>query len=226
MTGRIEGVRACMFDAYGTLFDIHSPVARVAGRLGPQADSLSRLWRQKQLEYTWLRSLMPANADFRQVTADALDFALEAHGLADAALRDELMGLYMTLDAYDDAGPALRALGQAGLAAGILSNGSPDMLEAAVRCAGLSPLLGHVLSVEAAAIFKPSPRAYRLALAATGLERHEVCFVSANGWDAAGAAHFGFQVVWLNRFGQVAERLPGTPMAAVAGLDELPALIE
>ncbi|VAW16894.1 Haloacid dehalogenase, type II [hydrothermal vent metagenome] len=221
----IAGIRACVFDAYGTLFDIHAPVAEVAGRIGGSADALSRLWRQKQLEYTWLRALMPAHVDFWQVTGDALDFALETHGIDDPSLRRDLMELYLTLSAYDDAVPALEALKAGGLATGILSNGTPAMLKAAVGSAGLAPHLDAVLSVEDAGIFKPSPKVYQLVPEQMKVSPDEVCFVSTNGWDAAAAAHFGFQVVWLNRFGVAREKLPGTPRAVIDGLDALPALV-
>jgi len=221
----IKGIRACVFDAYGTLFDIHAPVAKVAARIGPSADALSRLWRQKQLEYTWLRALMPAHADFWQITGDALDFALETHGIDDAPLRRDLMDLYLKLEAYDDAVPALQKLKANGLATGILSNGNPAMLDAAVRSAGLDIHLDNIISVEDAGIFKPSPRVYQLVPDTFGFTPTEVCFISTNGWDAAAAAHFGFQVVWMNRFGVAAEKLPGEPKAVIDGLDALPALV-
>lgn len=221
----IDGIRACVFDAYGTLFDIHAPVARLAGRIGETADALSRLWRQKQLEYTWLRALMPAHVDFWRITGDALDFALETHGIDDPPLRRELMDLYLNLRAYDDAVTALEALKAGGLATGILSNGNPMMLGAAVGSAGLAPHLDAVLSVEEAGIFKPSPRVYQLVPDRMGFMPAQVCFVSTNGWDAAAAAHFGFSVVWLNRFGVVREKLPGDPKAVIDSLEALPALL-
>jgi 2-haloacid dehalogenase len=128
MTGKFNDVQACVFDAYGTLFDVHAPVAKVAARIGPQADALSRLWRQKQLEYTWLRSLMRAHADFWQVTGEALDYAFAAHGIDDDGLKAELMDLYLRLDAYPDAVEALRQLKDRRLVTAILSNGAPAML--------------------------------------------------------------------------------------------------
>jgi 2-haloacid dehalogenase len=222
---RIEGVRACVFDAYGTLFNVHAPIASIEGRIGPKAGAVSVLWRQKQLEYTWLRSLMPAHADFWRVTSDALSHALESHGIEDEGLHDTLMSLYLTLDAYDDVRPALEALRAAGMATGILSNGSPEMLTAAVRSAGIEPLLDAVLSIEEAGIFKPSPRVYQLVPQRMGIAPAEVCFVSTNGWDAAAAAHFGFRVIWLNRFAMAPEWLPGEPEAVIKGLAELPAVV-
>ncbi len=217
-----NGVKACVFDAYGTLFDIHAPTSRIAGDLGEKAQPISEMWRQKQLQYTWLRSLMGAHVPFRQVTGEALDYALAAHGVDDADIRERLFSLYMTLDAYGDAGSTLDALQSAGYKTAILSNGSPDMLGAAVESSGLGPKLDHVLSVEDVGIFKPDARVYQLAVDRLGIERSEICFVSANAWDAAGAAHFGFQVAHLNRFNQPPEGLPGTPKAIMHSLADLP----
>ena len=224
-SAKIDGIRVCVFDAYGTLFDIHSPVGQIAGRIDGDADALSRLWRQKQLEYTWLRALMPAHVDFWQVTGDALDFALETHGIDDPALRNELMGLYKTLNAYDDAWPALEALKSGGRGTGILSNGSPTMLDAAVNSAGLSPHLDAVLSVEDVGIFKPSPSVYQMVVDKMNVVPEEVCFVSTNCWDARAAAHFGFSVVWMNRFNMTQDRLPGEPRAIIGGLEDLPEIV-
>jgi len=221
----LTSIKACVFDAYGTLFDVHAPVGRLAGRLGEKAGPLSDMWRLKQLQYTWLRSLMGAHADFWQVTGEALDFAMAAHGVADAALRDELMALYRRLDAYEDAAPALEALKARGLKTAILSNGNPDMLQAAVTSAGLGNLLDATYSIEDVGIYKPDPKVYAMASEGLGVMPREICFVSANGWDAAGAAFFGFQVTWLNRFAQPPENLPGAPAAVITGLGELPGLI-
>jgi 2-haloacid dehalogenase len=223
MGSQFSGIGACVFDAYGTLFDVHAPVVRVAARIGPQADALSRLWRQKQLEYTWLRSLMRAHADFWQVTGEALDYALAAHGVDDPGLRDELMDLYLRLDAYPDAVEALRQLKAGGFATAILSNGSPAMLEAAVESAGIAGHLDHVISIEEAGIFKPDPRVYELAVRHAGMAANAICFVSANTWDAQAAAHFGFQVARIDRFGLKDERIPGAPKALIKSLSELPA---
>ncbi len=222
---KIDGIRACVFDAYGTLFDVHAPVSREAATLGAKAEAVSRMWRDKQLQYTWLRSLMGAHADFSAVTADALDYALAAHGIADEALRNRLLALYRTLDAYPDAAPCLAALRERGLVTAILSNGSPDMLAAATRSAGIDALLDHVLSVEAVGIYKPDARVYRLAVDATGAAPDEICFVSMNPWDASGAAYFGFRVIRLNRLGVPPDNLPGEIAAEIGCLDELSALI-
>ncbi len=226
MSGKMNGVRACVFDAYGTLFNVHAPVASMAGRIGPQADQVSRLWRTKQLEYTWLRSLMQAHAPFWQVTGEALDYSLAAHGIEDKGLRDELMQLYLHLEAYPDAVACLKALKAAGFTTGILSNGSPDMLSAAVRSAGLEAHLDHVLSIEDVGIYKPDPRVYQLAVDRTGVgDASEICFVSANTWDAQAAKSFGFQVARINRFGLPDDNIPGRPDMLLDSLEQLPAAV-
>ena len=196
----VGGIGACVFDAYGTLFDVHSAAARHGERLGAQAQSVSALWRNRQLQYTWLRSLMGRHCDFMQVTADGLDYALDAHGIDDAALRDDLLHAYLELDCYPEVPHVLRTLRNAGLASAILSNGTPYMLEAAVRNAGIAELLDAVVSVEEAGIYKPAPQVYGLAVARLGTPAARISFQSSNAWDAAGAAAYGFRVVWINRF--------------------------
>ena len=223
---KLEGVRACVFDAYGTLFDVHAPIAKLAREIGPRADEISQLWRRKQLEYTWLRSLMGVHADFWHVTADALDYALEAYDISEPGLKDEIMALYLKLDAYPDAKEALLMVKAKSQRTAILSNGSPSMLDSAVRSAGLEKLLDFVLSVEDVGIYKPSRRVYRLAM--QKLQLHDapsICFVSANTWDAQGAAQFGFQVVRVDRLGLKNDRIPGKPSAMIGSLTELAALI-
>jgi 2-haloacid dehalogenase len=221
----LASTSACVFDAYGTLFDLTSAARRCADALGAKADAVGALWRSRQLDYSWLRSLMGAHADFWQVTGEALDYALAAHGIADAALRARLMDAFLHIEAYADARAVLEALKRAGRPAAILSNGSPRMLSAAVESAGLGHLLDHVLSIEEAGIYKPHPRVYELAMRRLGIAAPRICFVSSNGWDAAGAAQFGFRAVWANRGGAPRELLPGTLAAELAGLDGLPALL-
>ncbi|WP_193371179.1 haloacid dehalogenase type II [Pelagibius marinus] len=222
---QFASVKACVFDAYGTLFDVHSAVRNGGQALGEKADAVSDMWRQKQLEYTWLRSLMAAHVDFWQVTSDGLDFALSASGVKDPDLHDKLMNLYLSLDAYEEVKPTLEALKANGLQTAILSNGSPRMLEAAVQSAGLDQLLDANLSVEDVGIYKPDTRVYQLTLDRLGVKKQEVCFLSSNGWDAKGAAHFGFNVAWINRFNREEERLPGDLATVIHRLDELPPLL-
>ena len=222
---QLQDIQACVFDAYGTLFDIHSPTARVADRLGDKAHAISDLWRAKQLQYSLLRSLMGAHADFWQVTGDALDYTLAVFDVNDRELRERLMELYLSLEAYPDAVPTLEKLAGEGRRCAILSNGAPAMLQASVENAGLAQLLEAVISVEEAGVFKPAPSVYQLGADRMGVARENVCFVSANAWDCAGAAQFGFQVVHLNRFRQPMEHLPGEPRAEITGLGDLSGLL-
>ena len=223
---KFEGVRACVFDAYGTLFDVHGPLRKLAPEVGEKAEEISRLWRQKQLEYTWLRSLMGVHADFWHVTGDALDYALDFHGVSEPGLKDELMALYLKLEAYPEVVAALEAVRSRGKQTAILSNGSPSMLDSAVRHSGLDKLFTQVISVEDVGIYKPSRRVYRLAMQKLSLhETSAICFVSANPWDAQGAAHFGFQVARVDRFGLKDDRIPGKPAALIKDLSELAGLL-
>ena len=203
----------CIFDAYGTLFDV-AAAARLAAA-EPRRAALAAVWprladdwRRKQLEYSWLRAVMGRHADFWTVTEDALDWALEANGLADPELRPRLLALYRELPAYAEVPTTLAALKARGLATAILSNGSPPMLAAAVASAGIGSLLDDVLSVESVGVFKPDARVYGLVTERFGCARDEVLFVSSNGWDAAAAAGYGFRTAWVNRAGLPVERLP------------------
>lgn len=222
----LNAIDACVFDAYGTLFDVSSAAKRCADVLGGKADALAAQWRTSQLHYTWLRSLMGRHADFWQVTSDALDFAMDALGIADAALKKRLMDHYLELSAYSDAAVALAALRRAKRPAAILSNGTPKMLSAAVKSAGLGALIDPVLSVEEVGVYKPHPRVYQLAVDRLGIKPDRIGFVSSNGWDVAGASAFGFRAIWVNRAGAKTERLPAKPVAEISRLDELPALLE
>lgn len=221
----LEGIKGCVFDAYGTLFDFNSAAARCRADLGEQADALSKIWREKQLQYTWLRSLMGLHKDFWQVTGDALDFAMQSLGIRDASLRDKLMGLYKTLDAFPEAPAMLKQLKSGGLKTAILSNGSPEMLLSAVEGTSVTHLLDAVLSVEDAGIYKPHPSVYKLAVDFLSIPAQAICFVSANAWDAHGASAFGFKVIWCNRYGQGKEILPGAPDVEVSTLREIPAIL-
>ncbi|NUB46081.1 haloacid dehalogenase type II [Fertoebacter nigrum] len=216
-----------VFDAYGTLFDV-AGAARAAAEPGSALAALwPRLaedWRRKQLEYTWLRRIMGQHADFASVTADALDWAMEAAGLPDPTLRARLLALYQTLPAYPEVPATLAALRARGLRTAILSNGTPGMLAAATASAGIEGLLDDVLSVEAIGAYKPDPQVYALVGQRFGVAPDQVRFVSSNGWDVAGAGAFGFRTVWVNRAGQPVDRLPHRPDLALPDLSTLPDL--
>ena len=222
----ISGIKACVFDAYGTLFDVHSAVGKHRHRLGDIADQVSALWRTKQLEYTWLRSLMGHHADFWQVTQEALDFAFDMHHINDSDLNRDLMQAYLTLDCYPEVPEALSILNRRGFRLAILSNGTPIMLEAAVTYSGIENLIERNFSVEEVGIFKPDPRVYQIAVDALNFKPDEILFMSSNAWDASGASAFGFKVAWVNRFGQSAERLPGRPDVEIKNLTHLPEILK
>ena len=221
----LSGIRACVFDAYGTIFDFSSAAARCSDVLGETTQQLTALWRDKQLQYTWLRAAQGRHADFWQVTGDALDFTLETLGRGDPGLRDRLMQLYLRLDPFPEVPAVLRELRSAGFAAAILSNGTPAMLAAAIDNAGLGGLFDQVLSVEMVRVYKPHPKVYHLACDRLGLAANAIVFLSSNAWDAYAAAAFGMRVAWCNRYGQRRERLPGSPDREIRTLAELPALL-
>jgi len=221
----LTGVKACVFDAYGTLFDFASAAKSCADVLGDKAERLTTLWRDKQLQYSWLRAVQGRHADFWQVTGDGLDYALDTLAIEQPGLRDRLMALYLALETFPEVPAMLRKLKQAGLRNAILSNGSPRMLEAIVTGARIDGLLDAVLSVEAARVYKPHPKVYQLAIDRLGVPAGAIAFQSSNAWDAHAASAFGMQVVWCNRYGQRRERLPGTPDREIRSLAELPALI-
>ena len=221
----LADVKACVFDAYGTLFDYASAAARCRDVLGDRVGALTLLWRDKQLQYSWLRAIEGRHADFWQVTGDALDFALESFGIDDPELRRRLMDLYLTLEVFPEVPEVLRRLKAAGRKTAILSNGSPRMLAAAVAASGIGDLLDAVISVEEAGVYKPHPSVYRLAVDRFKLAPSAISFQSSNAWDAWAASAFGLRVVWCNRYGQRPERLPGAPDHEITSLAELPALV-
>jgi 2-haloacid dehalogenase len=218
-------VKACVFDAYGTLFDFASAAAGCRDVLGEKVAPVTAMWRDKQLQYTWLRGMQGLHADFWQVTGEALDYTLETLALADPALRERLMGLYLRLAPFPEVPAVLRQLKAEGYRTAILSNGSPAMLESAVHAAGLGDLLDHIVSVEEVGVFKPHPSVYRRCADRLGVSAGEIAFQSSNSWDAWAASAFGMRVFWCNRYGQRPERLPGSPDAEMRSLAELPGLI-
>ena len=222
-----RGISALVFDAYGTLFDVHS-VTRLADAHFPgKGAALSAAWRTKQLEYTWLRSLMGRYEDFNRVTLAALEWSLQSLALdAEPAVRDALLAEYRRLAMFPEVPATLERLARDRPLA-ILSNGHPEMLEALVDHNGVRDRFrGGILSVHAAKVFKPAPAVYRLAEEALGLSRTVMGFVSSNGWDAAGAKTFGFQVFWVNRGKAPVERLGVRPDAVIDDLSALAALLD
>ena len=223
-------IKVCVFDAYGTLFDVAAAARQAAEEpafpaLKDRWAEVAQHWRLKQLQYSWLRAISDAHTDFWQVTQDGLDWALEATGLdGDPALRERLLALYWELQAYPEVPAMLAALKTAGYQTAILSNGSPDMLAGAVKSAGLSSVLDDCLSVESVGIYKPHHSVYDLVGKRFGCAPQDVLFVSSNGWDAAGASGFGFQTAWVNRAGEPIDRLFAEPHHILSDLTEIPKL--
>ncbi len=222
-------ITACVFDAYGTLFDVTAAARAAAAEPGGERlaaiwPKLAEDWRRKQLEYSWLRAITGAHADFAQVTADGLDWALEAAGIADEALRARLLALYDRLAAYPEVPAMLAALQARGFATAILSNGAPAMLAAATASAGIGDRLDAVLSVEQAGVFKPAAKVYDLVGQRFGCAPGAVLFVSSNGWDAAAATGYGFTTAWVNRAGAPLDRLPWRPAHILPDLTAIPDL--
>jgi 2-haloacid dehalogenase len=222
----MHGVKVCVFDAYGTLFDFAAGAGKCRSELGELTDQITTIWRDKQLQYTWLRAAQNRHADFWQVTGDALDYTLETLGINRPGLRSRLMDLYLTLDPFPEVPGVLRELKTNGIRTAILSNGTPKMLDALVNAANLDSLFDAVLSVEEVGVYKPHPKVYQMALNRFAIPAVAVSFQSSNAWDAYAASAFGMQVVWCNRYAQRRERLPGSPDREVRSLAELPALIE
>lgn len=222
-------VTTCVFDAYGTLFDV-AAAARIAAeqpgqtRLAEVWPKLAADWRAKQLQYTWLRAITDDHVSFWQVTQDGLDWAMEASGLSDAELRETLLALYWELPAYKEVPKMLATLKASGFQTAILSNGSPDMLEGAVEFAGVGTWLDAVLSVEDVGVFKPARAVYDLVGKRFDTSPSQVLFVSANGWDAASGAGYGFNTAWVNRGGEPMDRLPAKPHHVLQDLTSIPDL--
>ena len=215
---------AYVFDAYGTLFDVHAAIARHRAAAGPDADRFSEIWRTKQLEYSWTMTLAGQYADFWKLTERALDYTFERVGTVDRALRPKLLDAYRRLDVFPDARETLIALKSQGARLAILSNGSPPMLEAAVEASGIGGLLDAVLSIDAVRLYKPRPEVYALVTDRFGVAAESVVFVSSNRWDVMGAAAFGFRPVWINRARSPDEYHDHPPVRAVANLSSLPSL--
>jgi len=219
----IDDIDACVFDAYGTLFDVAAAASHCQNELGDQWAPLAQVWRDKQLQYTWLRSLMDEYVPFWQITQDALDYAMASLNIEGDALRQKLLDVYFKLDAYPEVPGVMQKLKLGGMKVSTLSNGSPDMLNAAVNNAGLD--LDAISSVDKIGIYKPDGRIYQMACDDLDVARERVCFMSSNAWDAWAAANFGFQVVWVNRFNQPPERLPGRLRETIQDLNALPSLL-
>ncbi len=223
-------ITTCVFDAYGTLFDVAAAARQAASEPAFAAikndwPALADHWRLKQLQYTWLRAVADAHTDFWEVTQNGLDWALEKTGHdGDPALRERLLALYWQLPAYPEVPQMLASLKDGGMNTAILSNGSPDMLQGAVASADIGDVLDVLLSVESVGIFKPDRSVYDLVGSHFGCVKSEVLFVSSNGWDAGAATGYGFTTAWVNRAGEPMDRLPWTPAHVLSDLTDIPTL--
>ncbi len=217
-------IKAVVFDAYGTLYDVHSVIALCEEMFPGKGAQLSQLWRTKQLEYSWLRSLMQRYEDFWRLTEDGLHYACAALKLdCDAGQRARLMDAYLHLSPYPEVAATLQSLKHLPLA--ILSNGSPHMLNTLVKNSGFDGVFKYMISVDEVKVFKPDPRVYQLALDKLGVAKESIAFISSNGWDIAGCGAFGFQPYWVNRGNLPAEKLGATPKAMLTSLAALPELL-
>jgi len=225
MTATMQDIDACVFDAYGTLFDFAAAAARYKDELGDKEKPLSDIWRVRQLEYSWLRSLMGEYVPFWQVTQEALDYAMAALEIDDPALRQKLLDVYWELDAFPEVPEMLKKLKAGGLKTAILTNGSPEMVQGAIDSAGIGDDLDAAFSVDTVKIFKPHPSVYQMVPDTFDIDTRRVCFMSSNAWDAAATANFGFRVVWINRYGQPPENIPGEHEHKLETLEGLPALL-
>ena len=221
----MNNIKACVFDAYGTLFDVNAACRELSKEVGDNWEKLASLWRLRQVEYTWLRNSMDEYIDFWQITSDALDYAMETLGIKNNELREELLNLYLKLEAYPEVNDLLKKLKQRGLMTGILSNGSMKMLNSAVDNANIREYLDEILSVEECKIYKPSSKVYDLVKIKMQIGKENVLFFSSNAWDMHAASNYGFKTIWVNRFNAKLERLPGKPIDIVNSLDKIDEII-
>lgn len=217
---KIENIKVCAFDAYGTCFDINSAAMGLANKIGKDWLAFSSTWRTVQLEYTWLRSLMKRYVDFWKVTEDLLEYAMESHGI-DKNFKNELLNLYKKLNPYPELKDCLKSLKSKKLKICILSNGSPDLLKQLISNAGVQELFDDLISVEDVKIFKPDPQVYELVTKKYKCKPEEVCFMSSNTWDIVGGGLFGYQTVWVDRFNKKFDKLDYKPNMQIKNLSEL-----
>ena len=218
-------IKACVFDAFGTLFNLTIPLEEINTLCQGKGEEVLAIWRNKQLEYTWLRSLMDNYVNFDTITEEALTFALAATNIKAPKLYDLLMPIYRQPNCFDDVKPTLIALKEKGIKTAILSNGTRPMLQAGIQKTALEGLMDQVISVDDIGIFKPSPKVYQYAVDRLQLPTSSFVFISSNPWDIAGAGQFGLQTVWLNRSGKVAEVLPPKPKYVIGSMLDLGELV-
>ena len=221
----MKQIKACIFDAYGTLFDVNAACRELSNEVGHNWESLASLWRLRQVEYTWLRNSMDEYIDFWQITSHALDYAMETLEIDNIKLKQELLALYLKLEAYPEVKDLLTKLKQKGFKTGILSNGSMKMLNSAVDNANIGELLDQILSVDECKTYKPSKKVYDLVEKIMKVKKENVMFFSSNAWDMHAASNYGFNTIWVNRFNAKLEKLPGKPINIVNSLEKIDEII-
>ncbi len=222
----MDKITTCVFDAYGTLFDVNAACRELSKEVGDKWNELSSLWRLRQLEYTWLRNSMKEYEDFWKITSDALDYAMETLNIKDIKLRKELLSLYLKLEAYPEIKSVLENIKNIGLKTAILSNGNNKMLESAVSNAKIQNLMDEILSVDDCKVYKPSTEVYDLVESKMGVKKEEVLFFSSNAWDMHAASNYGFKAIWVNRFQGKLEKLPGKPYRIINSLEQIEKILK
>ena len=217
----MKKITTCVFDAYGTLFDINAACRELSKEVGDRWNDLSNLWRLRQVEYTWLRNSMNEYIDFWKITSDALDYAMETLNINNIKLRDDLLSLYLKLEAYPEVKSILEYIKKREMKTAILSNGNKKMLESAVTNAKIQHLLDKVLSVDDCKIYKPASEVYDLVDKKMGVKKENVLFFSSNAWDMHAASNYGFKTIWVNRFEGKLEKLPGKPDKIINSLEQI-----
>ena len=222
----MDKITTCVFDAYGTLFDVNAACRELSKEVGDKWNELSNLWRLRQLEYTWLRNSMKEYIDFWKITSDALDYAMETLNIKNIKLRNELLSLYLKLEAYPEVKTVLENIKYMGLKTAILSNGNKKMLESAVSNAKIQNLMDEILSVDDCKVFKPSSKVYELVESKMGVKKENVLFFSSNAWDMHAASNYGFKTIWVNRFQGKLEKLPGKPDQIINSLEQIEKILK
>ena len=220
----MKNIKAIIFDAYGTLFDVNSAAEKCKEKIGDKWEGFANYWRTTQLEYTWLRSLMKRHKDFWQVTEDSLDKSMNFYNI-DNSMRSELLNLYKVLSPFTEVRDTLKKLKQSNYKLAILSNGTPDLLNELVVSNQLKDIFDDIFSVEEAGIFKPDSKVYDLPINKYNIEKNEVLFLSANTWDVSGAGNYGYNTVWVNRNNNIFDKLDFEPNQQISNLSELLDLI-
>jgi 2-haloacid dehalogenase len=221
---KMRNVTACVFDAYGTLFDVNSAAAKCKEKLGDKWENFANAWRTTQLEYTWLRSLMKKHKNFWQITEDSLDHAIETFNI-NKNMRKELLNLYKELSPYPEVKECLDALKSKKIKKAILSNGTPDLLKGLVENNNIQSYFDNIISVEDVKIYKPDPRVYEMPIKKYNCKPENICFLSSNTWDVSGGGVFGYNAVWVNRFNKVFDKLDYKPQYTINNLNQLSELV-